>query len=81
MDNPALWAVIWLAVMVGLGIGELTMVGSFFLLPFAVGALLAAIVSLLGAGVAISFPVFLVASFVAFLGMRPLAKRLDANAP
>lgn len=81
MDNPAVWAVIWLALMVGLGIGELSMAGTFFLLPFALGALLAAVVSLLGGGLAISFPVFLAASFAGFLGMRPLAKRLDASTP
>ena len=81
MDNSAVWAVIWLAVTAGFGIGEMTMAGSFFLLPFAIGALIAAIVSLLGASVAISFPVFLVVSFGAFLALRPLAKRLDSATP
>ena len=81
MENPSVWAVIWLALMAGLGIGELLMAGSFFLLPFALGALSAAIVSLLGAGPAISFPLFVGVSFVGFLGMRPLARRLDASTP
>ncbi|MEM8922305.1 MAG: NfeD family protein [Actinomycetota bacterium] len=81
MDNPSLWAVIWLALMTGVGIGELSMAGSFFLLPFAVGALSAAIVSLIGLGPGVSFPVFMVVSFVSFLGMRPLARRLDASTP
>lgn len=81
MDNSAVWAVIWLALMVGLGSGELLMPGTFFLLPFALGALVAAITSLLGAGLLVSFPVFLIVSFVGFLAMRPLAKRLDASTP
>lgn len=81
MDDPGLWAVIWLAMMVTLGVAELAMAGTFFLAPFALGALLAGIASLLGAGPAISFPLFLVSSFVGFLAMRPLARRLDANAP
>lgn len=81
MDNPAVWAVIWLAVTAGFGLGELSMAGSFFLLPFALGALVAAIVSLVGAPVIVSFPLFLAVSFGAFLGLRPVAKRLDAATP
>lgn len=81
MDNPYVWAVIWLAATAGFGIGELTMAGTFFLLPFAAGALAAAIVSLLGLGLIVSFPVFLLVSFGAFLGLRPLSRRLDATMP
>ncbi|MCP3987592.1 MAG: NfeD family protein [Actinomycetia bacterium] len=81
MDNPTVWAVIWLALTAGFGVGELLMAGTFFLLPFALGALVAAIVSLLGAPLIVSFPVFLVSSLGAFFGMRPLAKRLEASTP
>lgn len=81
MDNPAVWAGIYLAVAAGFGIGEITMPGTFFLLPFAIGALVSAIISLVGAPLIVSFPVFLVASFVVFLGFRPLARRLDADTP
>ncbi len=81
MDNPTVWAVIWLALTASFGVGELLMAGTFFLLPFAIGALVAAIVSLVGAPLIVSFPVFLISSLGAFLGMRPLAKRLDASTP
>jgi membrane protein implicated in regulation of membrane protease activity len=81
MDNPAVWAGIYLAVAAIFGLGEISMAGSFFLLPFAIGALVASIVSLLGAPLLLSFPVFLVVSFVVFLGFRPLARRLDADTP
>lgn len=81
MDNPAVWAGIFLAVSAAFGIGEITMAGTFFLLPFAIGALVAAIVSLLSAPLIVSFPLFLIVSFVVFLGFRPLAKRLDADTP
>ena len=81
MDNPTMWAVIWLAAMAGFGVGELLLAGSFFLLPFAVGSLAAAIVSLIGAPLVISFPVFLVCSFATYLGMRPLARRMEASTP
>ena len=81
MDDSAVWAVIWLAATAAFGIGEMTMAGSFFLLPFAVGALAAAIMALLGASLIVSLPVFLVVSLGAFLGLRPVARRLDATTP
>jgi len=81
MDNPTVWAGIFLAVSAGFGIGEIAMPGTFFLLPFAIGALVAAILSLLSAPLAVTLPVFLVVSFVVFLGFRPLARRLDASTP
>jgi membrane protein implicated in regulation of membrane protease activity len=81
MDNPSVWAGIYLAIAAAFGIGEIAMAGTFFLLPFAIGALVASIVSLVGAPVIVSFPVFLVTSFMVFLGFRPLARRLDASTP
>lgn len=81
MDNPVVWAGIYLAAAAFFGLGEISMAGTFFLLPFAIGALVASIVSLLGAPLLVSFPLFLVASFVVFLGFRPLARRLDADTP
>lgn len=81
MENPGVWAAIYLAVAVGFGIGELLLPSSLYLLPFAVGALASSIVSLMGAGPEISFPLFLAASFAVFLGFRPLARRLDAALP
>ncbi|MEM7276385.1 MAG: NfeD family protein, partial [Actinomycetota bacterium] len=53
----------------------------FFLLPFAAGALVASVVSLTGIHFLLTWLVFLVVSVGAFFGMRPLARRLDANAP
>ena len=81
MDNPAVWAAVYLAAAAAFGVGEISMAGSFFLLPFAIGALTASIVSLLGAPLVVSFPLFLIVSFVVFLGFRPLARRLDAATP
>lgn len=81
MDNPAVWAGVFLAVAVGFGIGEIVLSSQFFLLAFAIGALVAAIVSLMGVGPAFTFPLFLAASFGVFLGFRPLARRLDADTP
>jgi membrane protein implicated in regulation of membrane protease activity len=55
------------------GIGEM-LTTSFFLAPFALGALLAAIVDVIGAGEIASWVVFVVASFLALAVLRPIAR-------
>jgi membrane protein implicated in regulation of membrane protease activity len=81
MENSAIWAIIWFAAAATFGIGEILIAGSFFLLPFAGGALGAAIASVAGAPPLLSWAVFLLVSVLSFMGMRPFAKRLENNAP
>jgi membrane protein implicated in regulation of membrane protease activity len=64
----------WLVAACVLGIGEMHQ-GGFYLAPFAAGAALAAIVSLLGVGTGLSAVVFLVASGIVFATLRPVARR------
>jgi membrane protein implicated in regulation of membrane protease activity len=66
--------VIWLIAAGILGVGEMHQ-GGFYLAPFALGAAIAAIVSLLGAGAALSAVVFVAASATVFATLRPLARR------
>ena len=66
--------VIWLIAAGILGVGEMHQ-GGFYLAPFALGAAVAAIVSLLGAGAAVSAVVFVAASAIVFATLRPLARR------
>ena len=64
----------WVLLAVILAAGEVMSL-SFFLAPFAVGALLGAVTELAGAGTAIALIVFLVSSGL-FLGfVRPIARR------
>ena len=65
--------VLWIIAACLLGVGEMLTL-SFFLAPFALGALLAAVVDLLGAGAAIQWAIFLIASIVALLFVRPIAR-------
>ena len=65
--------VLWLIAAVVLGLGEIATMG-FFMAPFAVGALVAALTSAAGAGTAINLIVFLVISVVALGALRPLAR-------
>ena len=64
---------LWLIAAVVFGVGEIATLG-FFLAPFAGGALLAAIVTGLGAGTAVGWVVFLVVSVVLLAALRPLAR-------
>jgi membrane protein implicated in regulation of membrane protease activity len=64
---------LWLIAAVVFGVGEIFTLG-FFLAPFAGGALLAAIVTGLGAGTAVGWAVFLVVSLVLLAALRPLAR-------
>jgi membrane protein implicated in regulation of membrane protease activity len=66
--------IIWLVAACVLGVGEMHQ-GGFYLAPFAIAALLAAIVSLAGAGATLSFVAFLGASGLVFATLRPVARR------
>jgi membrane protein implicated in regulation of membrane protease activity len=66
--------VIWLVAACILGVGEMHQ-GGFYLAPFALGAGLATLVSLLGVGAPLSAVVFLLASGIVFATLRPVARR------
>jgi membrane protein implicated in regulation of membrane protease activity len=65
---------IWILLAVLLAAGEVMSMG-FFLAPFAVGALVAALAELAGANAALSIIVFLVMSGLLFGFVRPIARR------
>jgi membrane protein implicated in regulation of membrane protease activity len=66
--------VFWILLAVVLAAGEVMSV-SFFLAPFAVGALLGAIADFAGAGAVLAFLVFLVSSVLLLGIVRPIARR------
>jgi len=66
--------IVWLLAAAVLGVGEMHQ-GGFYLLPFAVGAALAAAVSLLGVGALLSAILFVAASVVVLGALRPVARR------
>lgn len=79
MDDPEQWRWIWLGAAVLFGIGEMTSPGSFFLAPFALGAALAAVLAFADVAVVGEWAVFVGISVAAFVALRPLARRLDAQ--
>lgn len=65
---------LWLIAACILGFGEMH-TGGLYLLPFAVGAALAAVMGVLGVGVLLSVIVFVLASAIVFGALRPVARR------
>jgi membrane protein implicated in regulation of membrane protease activity len=66
---------VWWMIAAGvLAVGEIATLG-FFLGPIAVAATLAAIVGLVGGGVAVQWIVFIAASLGSVLVLRPIARR------
>ncbi len=66
--------IVWVVAACLLGIGEVHTNG-LYLLPFAVGAALAAVVSLIGVGAILAAIVFLAVSLLVFAALRPVARR------
>jgi membrane protein implicated in regulation of membrane protease activity len=65
--------VFWILAAVILAVGEMLTV-SFFLAPFAAGALLAALVDAGGGGTVLSWGVFIITSLLLLLVVRPIAR-------
>jgi membrane protein implicated in regulation of membrane protease activity len=66
--------ILWLLAAGILGVGEMHQ-GGFYLLPFALGAAVAAAVSLLGVGALLSAVLFIATSAVVVGTLRPVARR------
>ena len=78
MDSPDLWRWIWLVGAAAFAIGEIITPG-FFMLPFAIGAGVAAVLAFAGTSLAVQWVVFVGVSLACFLALRPIARRLDKN--
>jgi membrane protein implicated in regulation of membrane protease activity len=65
--------VFWIVAAIVLAVGEMLTL-SFFLAPFAGGALLAAMVDAAGGGTVLSWGIFLISSLVLLLVVRPIAR-------
>jgi membrane protein implicated in regulation of membrane protease activity len=66
--------ILWLVAAAVLGVGEMHQ-GGLYLLPFAIGAAIAAVLSLLGVGAALSAVAFVVTSAIVVAALRPVARR------
>jgi membrane protein implicated in regulation of membrane protease activity len=72
--------IVWVVAACVLGLGEMH-TGGFFLAPFALGALVAALVSLAGLALPLALVVFLLTSLLVLLTLRPVARRHIQHPP
>ncbi|MBT8197708.1 MAG: hypothetical protein HKO87_01585 [Acidimicrobiia bacterium] len=79
VDNE-IWRWIWVGASVVLGVGEMVTAG-LFLLPFAAGAVAAAILAFFDVNVAIQLIVFVVASLAALVFLKRFAHKEGEMAP
>lgn len=81
MDDPEVWRWVWLTVAVVGLVAEMASAGTFFALPFAIGAAIACVLAFVDAPLAIQWLAFVGVSFAGVAALRPLANRLDINSP
>jgi len=74
VDDVEIWRWIWVVGAAALGVGEMLTAG-FFLLPFAIGAVAAAILAFANVNVAIQIGVFVGASILSLWGIQRFAWR------
>lgn len=79
-SGPEVEIVVWVLIAILSGIGEM-LTGSLFLLPFAIGAIVAAIAAAFGVDLPWVLGLFLVVSIGSLLWLRRFAKRSEAQAP
>lgn len=79
MESADTWQWIWLVAALAFALGEMSTAGSFFLLPFALGAAAATALAFLDATLGWQWLSFLAVSGVTFAALRPLAARLDRD--
>ena len=77
LSSTDTWRWIWLGAGVVFAAGEIAVAGTFFLLPFGIGAFAAAVVAFSTTSVTASWLVFIGVSVVAFAFLVPLGRRLD----
>jgi membrane protein implicated in regulation of membrane protease activity len=81
VDDPEAWRWIWMGAAALFLVGEIAVAGSFFLLPFGLGAIVACIAAFAGASVGLQWLLFVAVSAIASAGLIPLRRRLDQAEP
>jgi membrane protein implicated in regulation of membrane protease activity len=75
------WRWIWLVAAGVFAVGEMASPGSFFLLPFAIGALVATILAFADVSLALQWGAFVGLGVASLAALRPVARRLDQSGP
>jgi membrane protein implicated in regulation of membrane protease activity len=78
-ESADTWRWIWLVAAVVFALGEIAIPTTFFLVSFAVGAVVASVLAFAGVDLTVQWVVFVAVSAVALLVMRPLARRIERD--
>lgn len=81
MEDPEVWQWVWLTAAVLCLVAEMASAGTFFALPFAIGAGVACVLAFVDAPLALQWLAFVGLSFAGVAALRPLARRLDIHTP
>lgn len=79
MDSPEVWQWIWLTAALVFALGEMSTAGSFFLLPFGIGAAAATALAFMNVSLGWEWLAFVGISGITFAALRPIAGRLDRD--
>ena len=74
-----MWRWIWLVAIGAFAVGEALLPGTFFLLQFAAGAIVAAVTAFAGGSVGLQWLLFVVVSAAGAVALIPLRRRLDRS--
>jgi membrane protein implicated in regulation of membrane protease activity len=78
LNDPGTWRWIWLTAVVVLAVSELAVPGSFFMISFSAGAVVATIAAFAGAEIWLQWALFVLGSAVALALLIPVGRRLNA---
>jgi inner membrane protein len=79
VDEPETWRWVWLAAAVVFALGELAVPGTFFMISFAVGALVACVLAFAGVNVGIEWAAFIAVTALSLIALVPIGRRLNAK--
>lgn len=79
MEDPDHWRWVWIVAVGVFGVGEALLPGTFFLLPFAAGAVVASVAAFAGGSLAVQWVLFVAISAVGAVALIPLRRRLDKS--
>src|SRR5438309_8991864 len=81
LNSPDAWRWIWLVTAAVFSVAEVVTPQAFFFLPFAVGALLGALLAVVGVGVALEWVAFVAGTAAAYAVLWPIGRRLARGGP
>ena len=81
MESPEFWRWVWLVAAFVFAVGEMATAGSFFLLPFSIGAAVSCVMAFAGIDVGWQWLAFVLVSGAGSAILWPLGRRLDRGAP